>query len=567
MASVSARFRADVAGPAEAAAALRGLPAGAYITSRVSDAAFLLSYINRDREVQHVRIGRRTDGSFILADNVETPTFATLSELVSTRRYLQLQPAASGGQSAGLSTGAPASAFGVDELPANVAPPTTAVVEASDAAKLEAGLEAAETEGVRPPTRAEHIVMRLFSVAHLLCIAVLVAAASSAYHAWAAHSADAALLQEGAILQVNDQVDSASLRLARQLWDVSQQHVDGSDDESAVIRRCADAATSWVQAVHNGAGHAQGAPGAPRGVMELPLLQLSSFAPACTAAALVAVAVLLAVTLLKPPQQTNRRTGETFPPQAGLYRPRTLRSIALAAAWLLAISGAYGVLSQLWRLGGVATYAEVASLPYRVADAAELAASAAMAKRGGSADDVASAQAQRAEALFTTPVVAAALQKGQLPFRYRDRGSAYLALRLPDSCRVPLHAAIGRLSNDGAAVLYTEPSAFLPDSILQRVREPLGGLCAPPSPALGKAAQWLRSFVACTPAGIPLLALPSQRQVAGLVVSLAAGMLATVGLTVLLRGLLAAALARAGALLRRPGRAGAAAAGPKRKAE
>jgi len=564
MASVSAHFRTDVAGPAEAAAALRGLPAGAYITSRVSDAAYLLSYINRDREVQHVRIGRRTDGSFILSDNVETPTFATLSELVSTRRYLQLQPVANGGQSAGLSTDAPASALGLDELPANVAPPTTAVIEASDAAKLEAGLEAAETEGVRPLTRAEHVVTRLFSVAHLLCIAVLVAFASSAYHAWTAHSADAALLQEGAILQFNDQVDSASLQLARQLWDVSQQHVDGSGDDSAAIRRCAEAATSWVHAVHDGAGHAQGA---PHGVMDLPLSQLSTFSPACAAASLVAVAVLLAVTLLKPPQQTNRRTGETFPPQAGLYRPRTLRSVALAAAWLVAISGAYGVLSQLWRLGGVATYAEVASLPYRVADAAELAASAAMAKRGASTDDVASAQAQRAEALFTTPVVAAALQKGQLPFRYRDRGSAYLALRLPDSCRVPLHAAIGRLSNDGAAVLHTEPSAFLPDSILQRVRAPLGGLCAPPNPGLGKAAQWLRSFVACTPAGVPLVALPSQRQVAGLVVSLAAGMLATVGLTVLLRGLLAAALARAGALLRRPGRAVAAAAGPKRKAE
>ena len=89
--SISANYLADVRGSSGASLALRGAARGRYVTWRAgSDSDFVLSYVSASGGVEHVRLGRNADGSWLLADADagSRASYPTLPALVGSRLSL-----------------------------------------------------------------------------------------------------------------------------------------------------------------------------------------------------------------------------------------------------------------------------------------------------------------------------------------------------------------------------------------------------------------------------------------------------------------------------------------------
>ncbi|RYG44242.1 hypothetical protein EON67_11990, partial [archaeon] len=120
---VPLNFRDDVHGTRDAELLLTGFPRGAYLTFRVDDANFVLSYVSSDNGVCNVRIGRSSDGAFFLPDSrVDRVQYATLNDLLRTRAYIDASNAWQRAGSAAARTDTEFKAAAT--LPKNVRAPT-----------------------------------------------------------------------------------------------------------------------------------------------------------------------------------------------------------------------------------------------------------------------------------------------------------------------------------------------------------------------------------------------------------------------------------------------------------
>lgn len=605
-----AHFRPDVSSAINAESLLQDLSPGAHITWRSSDVDYVLSFMDRARVVQHVRIVRDPDGSFVLVDARPLQVFSTLSALVTSRKYLSVMAtefSAGGAESA-------SACGGEIEVPPSIPPPKPGSLSAAAAAvrsggsgpgaggddrsSAAAGGDDADAGAAlpRPQTRVEQLITAIEFATHGVCGAVLVAVGCKAGSAWLAHGSDAAELQEAAVNRFTGHVDAASLALARDLHSIGTGPT--ASDEAYAVSQCTAAAQSWASSISAALSSGYGGPSTTAGssfpaaaaagigmgggdasseqwsLLPAAVAQLADFAPACTQALLLAAAVLLLCVALKPPQQVHKRTGDVYPLHSGWYRPRTLRALVIAAAWLVVIASGAALVDSFWRLGGVSTHVEVAAMPFLTPPPRK---EVQMHRPGPSANESAPAGAAAVvvQAAVVSPApsyAAAALARGTLPFAYRDRGAAYAALGVPAACAEPLQAAIGAVARDGITLLRAPLAAVLPPWLLSGRRafadacagskQSSGALqtvlnsfalrppeaasvswlvdCSPPLPGTVDAAEDASISVASAASGSVTAAsilIPSHRGAAGVIVVGSSLLIASVGAVVLLRSL------------------------------
>lgn len=563
----SARFRVDVNGSASAAAALRGASVGAYLTWRISDSEFVLSYVAPGGLISHTRVGRNADGSFCLPDAREvrsraeidvdfgeaaaarSATYPTLSKLVATRMYVSGDACdeAAAGRAALASSAAVVAAPTSEiapvyaaEVPTSLRPPplqlfgpvagdTACDDHDDDLMRLNGPLVARATAACA----SVHVTLTL-------CV---LGAGFVALKAWLLHSATAAQSAAVAAAAAAAGAGTATLALTRALAAVP----DGGL-RTMGVEACEAAAWEWREAVSVASAR-------PQSIAPLPGALMM---PQLGGAAVAALVALVVISLLKAPQQRHARTGELYPLPRGdyAYRPRVLRSLARLVSLVVFVASVAAAGAQLWALGAVPDAVEVAARPFA-------AASAAPSRPPG----------RRGPAPSLLPLdsgaVAAALDEGRLPFSPRERGAAAKALRLAPACAAAVHVIVGAVADRGVATLHATPNELVPTWLLQGsgLNAALDRLCAAPPAALGgepsvlvelsRSAPMslvlpplpapLRGFVACGPSG-PVLPLPSHRAAAGLVVVNAAALFAFLAALKLLRTIASALVWNAGLL-------------------